>query len=171
MTRGIRPQHHQRACHRRNHGGGVITEDGRLTAHDDVTNHGATRGRKHAHHDAGNEGQAVGNGLERACRRPQGRHHRITMRLHIIPGLALEVDKTRKERPGEGEVKVLRLAHRRYRATVNEHVTGHTSAEGGKHRDEEETHDVITALAGHRSANHAHEKDADNVGPVIQRLD
>ncbi len=91
--------------------------------------------------------------------------------MHIIPRFALEVDEAGNNGTSKRQVEVLRLAHRGNGSAVDEHVADHAAAEGREHRDEEEAHDVIAALPRHRSANHAHEEDTNDVGPVVQRLD
>ena len=82
----------------------VITKYARLAAHYNVTNHGSTRGSKYAHHDARNQRQTIGNGLHGAGGGPQAGNDGVAMRLQVIPGLALEIDKAGNQRAGKSQI-------------------------------------------------------------------
>ena len=148
----------------------VIAKDARLAPHDDVTNHRSAGGSKHAHHDARDKRQPIGNGLDGTGGGPEAGHDGVAMRLQIIPGLALEVDKAGNKRTSEGQVKVFRLAHGRHGAAVDEHVAHHAAAQGRKHRDEEKADDVIAALARHGAADDSHQQHAADIGPAVERF-
>ena len=163
-------QDDDRAGHGRDDRRLVIAKDARLAPHDDVTNHRSARGGKHAHHDARDKRQPISNGLHGACCGPEAGYDGIAMRLQIIPGLAFKVDKAGNERTGKGQVKVLRLAHGRHGAAVDQHVAHHAAAQGRKHRDEEKADDVIAALARHSAADDSHQQHAADIGPAVERF-